>query len=303
MSEVLGPYGKRVTVQNFTDGSLGSANATLVMRRIALNPFDARGNPADQRIKEAKGYILRWATNTNLGQKANWELRVASAQRRAAAAKALEKAQPSQGESEPWKSIRFTLTPEWRLAIGLGDKAGLSEIGLSLHGTYGFPMIPGSSLKGLLRHWASDQDQRAISKDDLIRIFGSELPSDTTDSQAVQSKGSVIFFDAIPSAAGAVQVAEDIVTPHHKPYYERYSTTEARQRGGDSAPPAGWNNPIPASFLTIGPGSGEFMGCLAGPKEDVEIVFDWLTRCLDSEGIGAKTAVGYGYVSLKRQDG
>ena len=300
MSEVLGPYGKRLTLGSFTDGSLSSANAILVMRRIALNPFDTRRISSE----EAKSHILKWATNTNLGQEANGgELRVASAQRRTAAAKALEKAQPGQGESESWKSIRFTLTPEWRLAIGLGDKAGLSEIGLSLHGTYGFPIIPGSSLKGLLRHWVSDQDQRAISKEDIIRIFGSELPSQAPDSQTVQGKGSVIFFDAIPSAARAVQVAEDVVTPHYKPYYERYSTTEAREKGTAPAPPVGWNNPVPASFLTVGPDSGEFMGCLAGPKEDVETVFNWLARCLDSEGIGAKTAVGYGYVSLKRQDG
>ena len=97
MSEVLGPYGKRLTLGSFTDGSLSSANAILVMRRIALNPFDTRRISSE----EAKSHILKWATNTNLGQEANGgELRVASAQRRTAAAKALEKAQPGQGESE-----------------------------------------------------------------------------------------------------------------------------------------------------------------------------------------------------------
>ena len=45
--------------------------------------------------------------------------------------------------------------PEWRLAVGLGNKANAHEIGLALHGTYGWPVIPGSALKGLAAAWAA----------------------------------------------------------------------------------------------------------------------------------------------------
>lgn len=42
------------------------------------------------------------------------------------------------------------MAPEWRFIVGLGDKGAL-EAGLTFHRTYGFPIIPGSALKGLAR--------------------------------------------------------------------------------------------------------------------------------------------------------
>lgn len=42
------------------------------------------------------------------------------------------------------------MTPEWRLVVGLGDEGAL-EVGLTFHRIYGFPVIPGSALKGLAR--------------------------------------------------------------------------------------------------------------------------------------------------------
>jgi len=44
----------------------------------------------------------------------------------------------------------FRMYPEWRFAVGLGDKGAL-EVGLTFHRIYGFPIIPGSALKGLAR--------------------------------------------------------------------------------------------------------------------------------------------------------
>jgi CRISPR-associated protein Cmr6 len=44
----------------------------------------------------------------------------------------------------------FTMTPDWRFITGLGDKTAL-EVGFTFHQLYGFPIIPGSGLKGLAR--------------------------------------------------------------------------------------------------------------------------------------------------------
>lgn len=49
-----------------------------------------------------------------------------------------------------------TLTPEWRFVVGLGDKTAL-EVGFTFHRIYGFPVIPGSALKGLARAAALSQ--------------------------------------------------------------------------------------------------------------------------------------------------
>ncbi|MBN1873208.1 MAG: type III-B CRISPR module RAMP protein Cmr6 [Anaerolineae bacterium] len=42
------------------------------------------------------------------------------------------------------------MTPEWRFITGLGAKTAL-EVGFTFHRLYGFPIIPGSGLKGLTR--------------------------------------------------------------------------------------------------------------------------------------------------------
>ena len=47
----------------------------------------------------------------------------------------------------------FEAEPEWRFVVGLGGKGPL-EVGMTFHRIYGFPFIPGSSLKGLARAWA-----------------------------------------------------------------------------------------------------------------------------------------------------
>ena len=49
--------------------------------------------------------------------------------------------------------LRFDLWTDARLAIGLGSDSVL-ETAITLHRIYGFPIIPGSALKGLTRIWA-----------------------------------------------------------------------------------------------------------------------------------------------------
>lgn len=44
----------------------------------------------------------------------------------------------------------FKMTPTWRFVVGLGDKTAL-EVGFTFHRIYGYPLIPGSALKGLAR--------------------------------------------------------------------------------------------------------------------------------------------------------
>jgi CRISPR-associated protein Cmr6 len=44
----------------------------------------------------------------------------------------------------------FPKTADWRLVVGLGDRGAL-EMGFTFHRIYGFPIIPGSAVKGLAR--------------------------------------------------------------------------------------------------------------------------------------------------------
>jgi CRISPR-associated protein Cmr6 len=184
--------------------------------------------------------------------------------------------------------VRLRAEPEWRLAVGLGNKANAHEIGLSLHGTYGWPVIPGSSLKGLAASFASVSGAHAA---DIRRVLGAPRPGDPAGpAQDRAAQGSVRFLDAGP-AGDAVTVMVDVLTPHVKPYYDAVATG-SRQ----IVPPAEYHNPVPVNFLTV---SGAFAVDLHGAAAaDVEQAADWLIAAGDELGAGAKTAAGYGYLKI-----
>src|SRR5712691_4439141 len=180
----------------FTFGS--GANSLIMMNRIAFFSEDERKDELDA---EGQNALLRWADKNQLGQHS--ELLGWFTARRNAALTELGR----QGLTVR----RFRAEPEWRLAVGLGNKANPYEIGLSLHGTYGWPVIPATSLKGLAAGWAvaSGADHR-----DVRRVLGTprlDVPpapapkynpddSERLAGELLASRGTVCFLDAIPAA-------------------------------------------------------------------------------------------------------
>jgi CRISPR-associated protein Cmr6 len=262
------------------------ANALIIMNQLAF--IDDRGTLDEK----ARRPLLRWAADTDLGQDEDLVRDVAA--RRSKTIEDLRAA----GQAV----IRLRADPEWRLAIGLGNRANPHEIGLSLHGSYGWPVIPGSSLKGLAAAWAAGS---GVPDADIQRVLGSPRPTgrtgaagdtnrrDTPPVRGEHARGSACFLDAIP-ADGPVAVAVDVLTPHVKPYNESMAGSSGRQ----PMPPAEYHNPVPVNFLTV---SGAFAVDLHGLDErDIELAAGWLTAAANELGLGAKTAAGYGYLALTR---
>jgi CRISPR-associated protein Cmr6 len=167
-----------------------------------------------------------------------------------------------------------------RFATGLGREHPI-ENGFAWHPALGTPVLPGSSVKGLVRTWAAtwlETDGGSVS-----RIFG---PRDLRE--VPPNIGSVIFFDALPSKP--VKLGADVMTPHYGPYYER------------SEVPGDWHSPMPIPFLTVSPGQS-FLFALAprtlsnADRADCHTAVGWLENALLELGAGAKTAVGYGRFS------
>jgi len=85
------------------------------------------------------------------------------------------------------------------------------------------------------------------------------------------------------------------MNPHYAPYYA----------GDGKVPPADYHYPIPIFFLTVdkrttfqfilGSKYPEWKDWMIGEKNKKNII-DWLKDALENHGIGAKTAIGYGYV-------
>ncbi|EPP7506755.1 type III-B CRISPR module RAMP protein Cmr6 [Vibrio cholerae] len=176
------------------------------------------------------------------------------------------------------------MTLENRLLIGLTGNAAL-ETGCSLSGNYGMPYIPGSSVKGAVRAWANQH--LAGHSDELEQLFG------TADSeQPYRVSGLVTFHDAwwIPDPAKKEHkpFVLDVVTTHHQAYYN-----------GNQAEPSDKDSPIPNHLLAV---QGSFLFVLEGEPAAIELCQTLLEKALADNGIGAKTAAGYGYFKENDQE-
>lgn len=161
---------------------------------------------------------------------------------------------------------------DWRLVVGLGSDH-VQETNMTLHHIYGIPYIPGSAVKGVLRHWWLQEDfghneEKALDDAGFRTLFGSP-----------KQRGHVQFLDAYPKK---VRFATEIMNPHYPAYYS------------GSKPPTDSQNPLPIPFLTVEKTSFRFI-FLAKEKGLLNTLQRRFEDVLAMKGIGAKTAVGYGY--------
>lgn len=207
----------------------------------------------------------------------------------------------------------FSLKTDWRFIAGLGRKGSL-EVGFTFH-RYGFPILPGSSVKGIARAWALMKIAQRVTSpslkelDDILSADGdqaseerkryerwktqqtAEVQGEADDFRAVfgtrVAAGRAVFFDAIP--AGVPRLELDVMNPHFPQYYQ------------GAAPPADWQSPVPVYFLTVAPDT-EFRFAVGwrGPLDGEggrlrDQAKEWLIGGLTELGAGAKTSAGYGY--------
>jgi len=196
-------------------------------------------------------------------------------------------------EKSGFKTECIKLTTESRMVVGLGDENAL-EVGLSLHPLYGYPYIPGSSIKGLCRAWLEIAEDQFDDKSEPFTgkelenkisseshsVFGSKSKSRQDDNNRL---GKVTFFDAIPVNEPKFEV--DIMNPHYSSYY-----SDPKKN-----PPGDWYSPVPIKFLTVAPGQSFLFALASREQESLEKAKKWLIRGLSELGIGAKTSSGYGY--------
>lgn len=202
------------------------------------------------------------------------------------------------------KLFNIEFAVDWRLVVGLGIES-VYETSMTLHHVHGFPYIPGSSVKGIVRSWVITEvfgetnddnglkftdlkgaETRALDDKGFIEIFGN-----------TEKSGKVRFFDAFPTTPPKIET--DVMNPHFRDYYRD-------QKG--KTPPADYQEPVPVSFLTVKDTSFRF---ILGMKEKenriiaedslldqgivlLDVAGRWLNKALSEHGVGAKTAIGYG---------
>ena len=148
-----------------------------------------------------------------------------------------------------------------------------------LHRLYGFPYLPGSSLKGLVRHYLWIEEQRHDTDPLIERMFGSPT-----------QRGAVIFWDALPEAWPTLDM--DIINVHVSEYYRQ-------ERWQDQpVPPADYLSPNPVYFLTVAAGTKFRVRLLSRDRDLLEPAVDYTRKALELLGFGAKTRAGYGGMTV-----
>lgn len=213
------------------------------------------------------------------------------------------------------------LTLASRLLIGHGNASAI-DVGLTVHHTWGVPVIPGSALKGLVAHyvdatygptepgkkpWEQQGDERVRADYQGVTwnrrriergpgavyraLFGAPDARDDATMrehgfEAGATAGLVTFHDALyvpGSFADNKPFAADVLTVHQKGYYD-----SSGQRA-----PSDYDSPNPVAFLTVRP-KCRLLLALSGPSEWTELAAQLLADALKTWGVGGKTAAGYG---------
>ena len=158
---------------------------------------------------------------------------------------------------------------ESRFVTGLGRSHPV-ENGFAWHPTLGTPYLPGSSIKGLVRAWATLDSEVSSDERTVARLLGRR-----------RTAGNLRFLDAVPVAP--VQLQADVMTPHFAGWTEQ-------------EPPGDWMSPSPIPFLTTAAGTSFLFGIVPShiADDDVKTASSWLREALSWVGAGAKTSVGYG---------
>lgn len=179
-----------------------------------------------------------------------------------------------ESEIEPLGSTRFQATTSYPgLLLGSGnthelpDVKGQAILGFHFDYTTGLPVIPGSSVKGVLRS--------AFKHPEFITALLNDETMDIAELEKEIFDNADIFYDARIIKADAYEhiLGDDYITPHNDPMQD----------------------PIPLRFIKVLPNVTflfEFelhSGLLS--KADKEMLF---RKILSHLGLGAKTNVGYG---------
>jgi CRISPR-associated protein Cmr6 len=158
-----------------------------------------------------------------------------------------------------------------RLIVGLGAESA-HQTTVTLNRQYGTPILPGSALKGLARHYVSAAHRASLQQ--LEVLFG------TSDNAA-----HIAYFDAwyVPGSAQQDRpLGLDVVTTHHPAYYA----------GRGDSWPGDFDDPTPVPMLTA---RGGYLVAVRGPDlEWADFALRIVERALDEWGIGARTSSGYG---------
>ncbi len=171
-----------------------------------------------------------------------------------------------------------------RMLMGLAT-GGALETGVTTSHTYGMPMIPGSSIKGLAR--AHAKKALGVPAAYLAVLFGEAedfvAVAEEGCDPVLAGAGCLVWHDAWwnPETPIKAPFVEEVVTVHHQKYYAGE---------GDATD---FDAPVPCAQIAV---QGSFYFVIEGDAGWRDLALKILTSALEASGVGAKRATGYGVV-------
>ncbi len=195
--------------------------------------------------------------------------------------------------SSAYTPVIFKARLKTPLITGIGETHP-HEISMVFDHTMGIPYIPASGIKGIVRFAHTLELIPTIPENKIMtdKESGKQYFDDEENWTAIpdafgtqQTRGSVFFLDAYPETIPDLHI--DIMNPHYGEYYNDDQNL---------TPPGDYFNPVPLKFLTVAKGT-VFMFRALMDKDKQNLLDPIKTafgNALTREGVGAKTAVGYG---------
>ncbi|MBA4368353.1 MAG: type III-B CRISPR module RAMP protein Cmr6 [Desulfobacterium sp.] len=201
-----------------------------------------------------------------------------------------------------YETVIFKATLKTPLITGIGETHP-HEVSMVFDHNMGTPYVPASGIKGILRfaHTIGLIPDIPPEKIETDKKTGKLFFNDEEDWTGVPQlfgtqakRGSVFFLDAYPEKMPDLHV--DIMNPHYGDYYSDDT---------NRIPPGDYLNPVPLKFLTVAKDTVFIFRALVDKKnpELTGMMRKAFRKALTEEGVGAKTAVGYGlFDNLKEEE-
>ncbi len=271
-------------------------------------------NKRQERGQHAGLLLQRYLTENATGEQGNPEEKQAILRAAIAAASNPEGREMYKAAYDRWtisldaskKTVQYLLQVSGRLIVGLGSENVL-ESGIRLHHTYGFPLIPGSALKGLAAHYCDQVwgERDLVSPSESAMKFRGPRHEVRKENRLAEEQGEyhallfgntdesgcIMFHDGwLKPDSEKEPLRLDVMTPHHPGWFD------------GSVPPTDFDSPIPVPFLSV---VGTFQIAISwhGPPSDhsqkwSQLACDLVAEALSKWGIGGKTTSGYGRLDV-----
>ena len=188
-----------------------------------------------------------------------------------------------------WNLIVITATLKTPFVTGLG-MTHPTETGIVLDWTLGVPYVPATSFKGVFRFSFILSDAESAPErvengvweagDDFFALFGRTAEKGADDGL----RGGIMVLDAYPLTIPKLDL--DILNPHYPDYYRNAKRAPTEDQ-----------NPVPVKFLVVKPNVEFVFRILISQelsKNTLSKLKNTLAKALERDGLGAKTALGYG---------